>query len=253
MIRLKILRLCLLASSAMALTGCVPPKVAAYVSTHPAFQRSVGEPSQVGPDLNGYSQATVPQSGTIAVEGDGVVYGATAPRRRTTSAQTTQSKTPFPEILERLLMVHVENRGQPGDTIAQGEARWVDSPSANLLILAYGYSDAKAKTPAAEFAATLNRMLTVARARRAAVMLLVPPAFADPKLSAAAEPYRNAFRQVQSKFGIGVLELSAALAGTSPHPTDGSYQTDKGYRAIAYTIAPYIAVAPAAKRLTPSL
>jgi hypothetical protein len=212
----------------------------------PEFQPHRGNAADVGPVLNNYSQFTVPKNGLIVVEGDGLAYGSSARGKEPgiNGSSAPRSPTPFPETLSHLLGVRVENRGYPGDTIAKGEEHWRGQPVGNLLIISYGYEDAKAGTSKADYEAVLNLMISQASSQGAGVILLLAPIYADKTLSEHAEASRNAMREAKAHFRTQSFDVWQTQWIFSHRYTDGSYQSDSLYKALAYTIAPYIAVAP---------
>jgi len=225
------------AIACLALGGCL--------STLPPYRPAVGALADVGPSLNAYSQATVPKAGLIVVEGDNLAYGEVLRGKAAHRGVggVWQAKAPFPEVLNGLLGVRVENRGEPGQTLAEGERLWSDKPCGNLLILAYGYSDAQRGVKAADFSAALSRRIAEAHAKGASVILVSPPHFRSKRVERSAEALRTALKAAQTSQGVGLVDLAPILAKIDPRPNPGAYQDQAAYRTIAYAVAAYIAVA----------
>ena len=223
----------------LASAGCAgrPP--------HRYFQPTA---AQVGPELNSYGEAVVPRHGLIVVQGDDLAYGLARGRSRhvINDAPAGQAGITISQALRKVVKgVKVDNRGYPGDTVAQSKARWAGSPLPNLLILAYGFGDVRAGTPIQAFSDTLGAMVQAAQAQGTAVFLIVPPAVTDPLMQSELEPYRTVERGVASVTGATVFDTSAAMVRIKLPFAKGAAQTAAVYQAIAADMIPYIKVAPA--------
>ena len=247
----------------VVLAGCairLPALPIPSIPIHPPVSapnvRPAGKPADIGQGLSNFGQATIPADGLIVVEGDGLAYG-TDPRGRLggiNGSPLKRTALPFPEGLAKALRVTVENRGFPGDTLARGEARWAGQPTGSVLILAYGYGDAQAKTPAAAYTATLDRMVAAAQAKGSSVFLVVPPLVGNAAFDGLVEPYRVAARQEASRFRVGILDTPVLIAANiRPQPAifeargaNGGHEFSEEYKLIANSLATYILIAPPA-------
>ena len=124
--------------------------------------------------------------------GDSLTFG--------TGAQSHES---YPATLEKLISRKVENRGIPGEVTAAGLARLpgvLDEVQPKLLILCHGGNDLLRKLDEKQAADNLRAMISAARTRGIAVMLVgVPkpgffpaqPAFYEALAAEFALPYEG--------------------------------------------------------------
>ena len=138
--------------------------------------------------------------------------------------------------------MRVENRGYPGDTVAQSLARWAGHPAPDLLIVALGYGDLAAHTPTQSFSDTLGPMVQAAQARGTSVFILVPPLLRTPVSNQAIEAYRTVERGVASVTGASDFEGSKAAARIKAPATEGAAQSPAVYQAMAADMTAYIKV-----------
>jgi hypothetical protein len=229
--------------AATAMLGCTVPQALGQPADPAA--------STPGPELDSYGRATVPQDGLVVVMGDDLAYGSD-PRGNVPGANGStvrRSSSAISEQLQRLFgSLQVENRGYPGDTLAEGIKRWQDAPAGDLLILTYGLGDATAKTPPDEFTNTLRNFIRSSRDHGAAVFVIVWPALKDPALNAALEPYRIAERTIAPDEGAAVIEAYKVAEKIKAPPSNRSYQQPELYSALAGTIATYVRVSDVARR-----
>ncbi len=201
--------------------------------------------AEVGPVLDNYGEAVIPDHGVIVVQGDDLVYGVSPRSRRPglNGSTVPRTESTITETLRRVLRrAVVVNRGYPGDSARDGALRWAGEPVGNLLILSYGFGDALSKTPVNAYADALTNMVQRAHAQGAAVFLIPSPPVADPKLNAAVEPYRVALRAVGAQQDAEVFEPQAQLTLFKTPLAKGVAQTPEVYRAIAGGLVPYIRI-----------
>lgn len=224
----------------------------------PGFDAQAASQADVrpGPELNSYGQATLPRDGLVVVMGDDLAYGSD-PRGGAPGANGSPERRSSSAIPDRLQVLfrslQVENRGYPGDTLAESLKRWAGAPTGDLMILAYGLGDARAKTPPDQFSQTLRDFIRSSRDQGAAVFLVVWPTLKDPGLNSALDPYRNAMRLIGPEEGAAVIEAYKAAAKVGASPTNRSYQQPEVYRAIAGEIAPYIRVSDQPSNRQPAI
>jgi lysophospholipase L1-like esterase len=221
--------------------------------------------AEVGPVLDNYGEAVVPAHGLIVVQGDDLIYGVADHSRREGINGSTAHRTgvTITETLRQALKaVSIVNQGYPGDTAAMGAQRWADAPVGNLLILSYGYGDAVAKTPAADYELALRSMVQRAHAQGAAVFLIpTPPLAAAPVIpgqkpkpgphlltSADIEPYRAVMRKIGQDESVEVFEPQAEITRVKATPTRTIAQSPEIYQAIAAGLVPYIRIVSPPKR-----
>ena len=200
---------------------------------------------QIGPQPNSYGEAVVPEHGLIVVQGDDLAYGV-APhptRNRINDADVGQASLTISQDLRKVLgakRVQVENRGFPGDSIADSEQRWAGMPAGNLLILAYGFGDLKAHTQAGDFAEKLRAMIRKAHAQGATVFIVTPPNVTDKLMDANLATYRIYAASIGEQEGVEVFSAAAAMTTAKEAPTKGAPQIARTYEAIAAAMIPYI-------------
>ena len=195
--------------------------------------------SQIGPDPNSYGEVVVPLHGLIAVQGDGLAYGLARGRSRheINGADRGQSSQTISQVLRRAIRgVEVENRGYPGDTLAQSKVRWSDSRRANLLILCFGFGDAAAHTPIDAFKSDLAQLIRAMRAQGTAVFVVTPPQLSDPLQDV------DAASDVGQQEGAQVFYATASVHRLSRPAGKTIAQPAEVYQAIAGDMAPYIKV-----------
>jgi hypothetical protein len=214
--------------------------------------------AEVGPVLNNYGEAVVPAHGMIVARGDDLIYGVGLHSRRAGLNGSSVSRTgvTITETLRQALKpVTIVNQGYPGDTVIASTRRWADAPVGNLLILSYGYGDAAAKTPIADYDSALRDMVRRAHAEGAAVFLIpTPPMAATPTtpgktpqatpalVNAAIEPYRAVMRRIGQEENAEVFEPQSELTRIKATPTSTIAQTSAIYQAIAAGLVPYIRI-----------
>jgi hypothetical protein len=219
--------------------------------------------AEVGPVLDNYGEAVVPAHGLIVARGDDLIYGVGLHSRRAgiNGSSVTRARATITETLRQALKgVTIVNEGYPGDTVISSARRWADAPAANLLILSYGYGDAEAKTPLADYESALRDMVRRAHARGAAVFLIPTPPMAPtpttagttPKttpalVNAAIEPYRAVMRRIGQEENAEVFEPQAEITRIKATPTRTIAQTPDIYQAIAAGLVPYIRIVQPAR------
>jgi hypothetical protein len=230
--------------SALASAGVFAADLGGCAHRPPATQPTalIGSTADIGPKLSNYSQATVPANGLIVVAGDAFTASASAVE------PVAKSKSPkaatLAEALAKTTNVQTTDSMLPGETIAAGAERLRDELAGNLLVICYGYGDAKAKTPAAAFQHTFEHMIRTAHDRGAAVFVVVEPVKNSP-LSANAEIYRNIVRVIAAAEGAGLIDAPKALAAAQMTP-DKTSPLPRGAAAfIGGLVAQYVKVAPA--------
>jgi hypothetical protein len=221
--------------------------------------------AEVGPVLDNYGEAVIPANGLIVVQGDDLIYGVAEHSRRPgiNGSSVHRTGVTITETMRQALKpVTIVNQGYPGDTAAAGAERWAGTPAGNLTILSYGYGDAVAKTPVAEFDLALRTMVRRAHAQGAAVFLIPPPPMAaapvvpgqKPKAgphllsTAEIEPYRADMRVVGLSESAEVFEPQAEIVRVKATPTRTITQSPEIYQAIAAGLVPYIRIVSPPRR-----
>jgi lysophospholipase L1-like esterase len=203
------------------------------------------QPDQIGPEFNNYGEAVLPEQGLIVVQGDDLAYGVGLhpTRHRINDADVGQASLTISQSLRHVLgdnRVRVENRGFPGDTVADSAKRWEGLEPGDLLVLAYGFGDMKAKTKVEVFGEELRAMIRAAHARGVAVFVVTPPAVADPAVEAKLAAYRWMADYAAGQEGAESFSTVAAMTAAKEHPAKGAPQNAKTYRTIAAAMLPYI-------------
>jgi lysophospholipase L1-like esterase len=202
-------------------------------------------PEQIGPEFNSYGEAVLPEQGLIVVQGDDLAYGVAVhpTRHRINDAEVGQASRTISQSLRHVLgdnHVRVENRGFPDDTVTDSAKRWQGLEPGDLMVLAYGFGDLKAKTKPAEFAENLRAQIRAAHARGAAVFVVSPPSVADPQVELKLSAYRWWAETVAGQEGAESFSAVAAMAAAKEQPAKGAPQNAKTYETIAAAMVPYI-------------
>jgi hypothetical protein len=224
---------------AAPLAGCLhgPP---------PAVHATAAE---IGPTLDNYSEAVIPQGGTIVLEGDDAIYGGLAHGRRPpiNGADERRGAFTLADGLGRVLRhVTIVDHGFPGDTVEKSAERWAGQPVGNLLILSFGYGDFRAGTKVSDFTAALTKLVRQAQAEGAAVFIVATPPATSPHLAGLAA-YRNAAQEVGVAEGVDVFDTNAELIAAKLTPSKDEQESPPLYQAIAAAMVPYIQIVPEAK------
>jgi acyl-CoA thioesterase-1 len=154
----------------------------------------------------------------------------------------------YPALLQRKLNDHgysfeVVNAGVSGDTSADGlrRADWALDGDVQILILALGGNDGLRALPPAQMKENLQRIITRARQRGIAVLLVgmeAPPNF--------GERYTTEFRAVFAELAaanhlVFIPFLLEGVAGVaSLNQADGLHPTARGAERIADTVWPLL-------------
>lgn len=215
--------------------------------------------AEVGPVLDNYGEAVAPAHGRIVAQGDDLIYGVADHSRRPgiNGSSVHRTGVTITETLRQTLKsVTIVNQGYPGDTAAMGARRWAQAPVGNLVILSYGYGDAAAKTPLADYDLALRGMVQRAHDQGAAVFLIPTPPMAAAPLNpgqkpkpglhllttADIEPYRAAMRKIGLDESAEVFEPQAEITRVKAFPTKTIAQSPEIYQAIAGGLVPYIRI-----------
>ncbi|MGC1305381.1 MAG: SGNH/GDSL hydrolase family protein [Caulobacteraceae bacterium] len=234
--KLRLLALPILLASLTACTLFHQPSTARY------FQPAA---DQIGPNFNSYGEAVLPEHGLIVVQGDDLAYGVARhpTRNRINDADVGQASITISQSLRKVLRsgdVRIENRGFPGDTLAQSAERWADAGPGNLLILAYGFGDLRARTPGLAFGDQLRTMIRKAHAHGAAVFVITPPDVTDTLVNSKLATYRFFANAVAEQEGAEVFPASAAMTKAKEPFSKGVPQTARTYEIIAASMVSYI-------------
>jgi hypothetical protein len=227
----------------LALAAAIP--LAACLQPAPVLHATAAE---IGAKLDNYSEAVVPQGGTIVLQGDDAIYGSFPHGRRPpiNGADEPRGAATLADSLHRFVPhVTIVDHGFPGDTVAKSADRWAGQPVGNLLILSFGYGDFRAATDYHMFDAALTKLVRQAQARGAAVFIVTTPPATSQKLF-SLELYRLVARNVATKEGIDVFDSAEALIKANVAPSTDEHGAAAIYQAIAGAMVPYIQVVPPA-------
>ena len=150
----------------------------------------------------------------------------------------------YPALLQKRLDDHgysfeVVNAGVSGDTTAGGLRRldWSLDGDVRILIVALGGNDGLRGLPVEEVKHNLEEIITSARSRHIAVLLVgieAPPNFGDSYTNAFRQTFRDLARQYKVAF---VPFLLSGVAGIPQlNQRDGIHPTAEGAQIIANTI-----------------
>jgi len=176
--------------------------------------------------------APLPSDAVVLAFGDSITFG--------TGAAPAES---YPRVLEGLIGRHVVNAGVPGEVTAEGRERLgavLEEQRPALVLLCLGGNDFLRHQDEAQTAGNLRAMISIARQRGVAVLLIAVPRFG---------------------YGLEVPELYRKLAGELAIPFEGkalqkimstrSLKSDPihpnaaGYRELAEAVAQTLGAAGA--------
>lgn len=163
------------------------------------------------------------RDGVVLAFGDSLTYG--------TGVQPDQS---YPAVLASLLGRQVVNAGIPGEISADGAARLpalLDRYHPSLLVLCHGANDILNQLDRKQAAANLRAMITMARERGIAVVLIGVPDFA---LTLATPPYYGELaHEYALPFEDGTL---AKIMRRNDLKSDIIHPNAAGYRMMAEAV-----------------
>ena len=106
----------------------------------------------------------------------------------------------------------VVNAGVPGNTAADGLARLdsdVLSQKPDLVYLAFGGNDLKARVPLSEFENILRKMVRRLQSEtHSEVIMLTTPVFDIPLISKTTRQYNDVIRKVAKEENVGLLDIN---------------------------------------------
>jgi hypothetical protein len=232
-------RLPILALAAAApMAGCLHPAPVLHATA-----------AQVGPVPDNYSEAVIPEDGTVVLQGDDAIYGGFRHGHRPpiNGADEKRGGPTLADSLHRFVRhATIVDRGFPGDTVAESAGRWAGQPVGNLLILSFGYGDYRAKTSVAAFTKALTELVDRAQAQGAAVFIVTTPP-ATGKALLGLNDYRAAAQAVGIEEGVDVFDSANILTQAQVQPSRDGHGGSAIYQAIAGAMVPYIQVVPAPK------
>jgi hypothetical protein len=232
-------RLLILAlAAAVPMAGCFQPAPVLHAAA-----------AQIGPTPDNYSEAVMPEGGTIVLQGDDAIYGGFRHGHRPpiNGADEPRGGSTLADNLHRFVRhATIVDHGFPSDTVAKSAERWAGQPVGNLLILSFGYGDYRAQTSVADFTADLTKLVEQAQAQGAAVFIVTTPPAKNPKL-VGLNTYRAAAQAVGTKEGVDVFDSADVLVKASVQPSRDDHGDSAIYQAIAGAMVPYIQVVPEPK------
>jgi hypothetical protein len=232
-------RLLILAlATAAPLAGCLHPAPALHATA-----------AEIGPIPDNYSEAVIPEGGTIVLQGDEAIHGDGRHGHRSliNAADDRRGAVTLADSLHRLVRrAKVVDHGVPGDTAAKSAQRWAGQPVGDLLILSFGYADFRAQTPVGDFTAALTKLVRQAQDKGAAVFIVTTPPTTD-KTLLGLDLYRQAARAVALKEGVDVIDSTDALVKANVPLPKGDRGSPAIDQAIAGAMVPYIQVVPEQK------
>lgn len=181
---------------------------------------------------------------TIACYGDSLTYGqdtsANGQPTYINGSTTLRSRYPYPETLATAMNLNsfaaattVYNRGFPGDTAADGLARWGGASATDVAILAYGTNDGKVlAVPVETFKKNMAKMIEREFQKGAVVILSLAPLVNDFATNANISPYTVALRQLGEEYNVWVVDIKEQLAGLRniwAEPADLSHLNSYAY------------------------
>ncbi|QNM98475.1 arylesterase [Chitinimonas koreensis] len=166
----------------------------------------------------------LPPDAVILAFGDSLTYGTGA-----------TPETSYPAVLAGLVQRRVENAGIPGNTTADGAARFaeaLDEHKPALVLLCLGGNDFLQHKPEPETVANLRAMLDLARQRRLPVLLVATP---RPGLGIAVPPF---YAELAKEYRLPLEdEALADILGQRALKSDPIHPNAEGYRQMAEAVA----------------
>ncbi|ELE9731691.1 hypothetical protein RM401_000625 [Enterobacter kobei] len=188
---------------------------------------------------------------TIACYGDSLTYGQDTSSTGTGSpingATQSRSPNPYPESLATSLTTigfsaTVINRGYPGDTSADGLARWASASATDVSIIMYGTNDAMnyggtGLVSVDDFRKNISSMIERERAKGAVVILMSPPNVAERIANAKIAPYRAQMEYLAKAYSIPYIDSAQQIETMTKQWTDNVHLTSFAYNEMGWHIA----------------
>ena len=191
--------------------------------------------------------------GTIRIVafGDSITAGVGDGGRSGDEIAPASAVSGFPQRLETLLGLPVDNAGLPGEEIAtSGVARVLDVIAAqapDYLVITEGTNDAVKQLGSESYRDSLQRIINVARAQGVQVILqtLPPPCCEHSSLTIFTESYSNLIAELGAVNALAVSDLERAWITTCSsllscnlyNLPEGLHPNARGYDVISQTLA----------------
>ena len=169
------------------------------------------------------SLTPLPDDAVILAFGDSLTFGT----------GTTPDKS-YPAVLQELSGRKVVNAGIPGELSAQGLARLpglLDAHRPDLLILIHGGNDILRKKSLEQAADNLRKMIALARAKGAEVVMMAVP---NPTLILSPADF---YASVAEETGVPIeIDALADILQLPSNKSDTIHPNAKGYRKMAESL-----------------
>jgi len=165
----------------------------------------------------------LPPDATILAFGDSLTYGSGAARDES-----------YPAVLSQLTGLEVINAGVPGEVTSQGVKRLpelLDEHLPMLLILCHGGNDLLRKQDLNRAADNIRSMITMARERGVAVLMLAVP---KPGVFLTPPPL---YEEIASEMGVPIaVDTIPEILSDRSLKSDTIHPNSDGYRLMAKEI-----------------
>ena len=166
----------------------------------------------------------LPGDAVVLAFGDSLTFG--------TGASPEES---YPAVLEKLIGRHVESAGVPGEVSAEGLQRLpdvIEEIKPKLLLLCHGGNDLLRKTGEAQAAANLRSMVSLAKSKGIAVVLIAVP---KPGLILSPPDY---YEKIAAEFKLPIeADVLRSIISSPDLKSDTVHPNAAGYKKMADAIA----------------
>ncbi|MBL8508398.1 arylesterase [Chitinimonas sp. JJ19] len=166
----------------------------------------------------------LPSTATVLAFGDSLTFGTGA-----------TPETSYPAVLAGLIGRKVENAGIPGNTTADGVARFatvLDETQPGLVILCLGGNDFLRRLDEAETVGNLRKMLDEARSRKLPVVLIATP---KPGFGVDVPDF---YAELAKEYSVPLeAEALEAILTQGALKSDAIHPNAEGYQQMAEAVA----------------
>lgn len=240
----------LAATSGSSLVGYIPAGTGAVATTVEGALRSMDR--NIPTKKNTLAAVLKKAQSGVAIEiacyGDSLTYGmdvsADGQATQINGSSVTRSRYPYPEALGTALGYmginrYVYNRGYPGDTAADGLARWAVSGPTDISFLMYGTNDGNPtrNVTIEQYKINMAQMIEREIDKGAAVVLIGPPLLSDQDSNLSVRAYSSAAKKLSEEYGIGWIDSVEQLSTITNLWTDGVHLTSYAYNELGWHLS----------------
>jgi len=208
-------------------------------------------PAAAQPKLGALSDQNGDGVVRIVAFGDSITAGVGDGGSNGDQLAPATSSSGFPDRLERLIGLPVDNLGLPGEEIATSGVERIlgvlTASAPDYLVITEGTNDAVKQLGSEQYRDALQRIINVARAQGAQVVLqtLPPPCCEHSSLTLFTESYSNLIAELGLVNSLAVSDVEHAWITTCSsllscdlyNLPEGLHPNSRGYDVIAQTLA----------------